>query len=186
MAVRHDRMDGPDQRLCQRCAGPVLAHLVLTGRTVTVRAVELPDKVSREGGPAGGRPEQATMSTVEEVEPRHVEGVGWTVELAEQVLRGALPSGSVFLRALVDEGGTATVARLRELTGEKRLHYMTLTLNTSARRVLGGRKDGSGERLRVAVPRTDPASPRSQAVYDYTLPEELVPILDAALRRVGS
>ncbi|KOX27100.1 hypothetical protein ADK67_14915 [Saccharothrix sp. NRRL B-16348] len=91
----------------------------------------------------------------------------------------------MFLRALIEEGGTATVTRLRELTGEKNLRYMTLTLNTAARRVLGGRKDGTGERLRVAIPCTDPTQPRSTTVHDYTLPEELVPILDAALRHLG-
>jgi hypothetical protein len=32
---------------------------------------------------------------------------------------------------------------------------------------------------------SDPALPRSRVVYDYTLPEDLVPILDAVLRRVG-
>jgi hypothetical protein len=28
--------------------------------------------------------------------------------------------------------------------------------------------------------------PRAAAVYDYTLPEHLVPILDAALRQLGA
>jgi hypothetical protein len=100
IAVRHERLDGPDQRLCQRRAGPVLTRLVRTGHTITVRAFELTDEDGHVDGP--GRPELASaVSTVEEVEPRHVEGVVWTVELAELVLWGALLSGSVFLRALL-------------------------------------------------------------------------------------
>jgi hypothetical protein len=92
------------------------------------------------------------------VPARHVGDVRRTAEAAEEVLRRALPSGSVFLRALIDDGGTATVTRLRDLTGEKSLHHMTLTLNTAAHQVLGGRTDGTGERLRVAIPRPDPTA----------------------------
>ncbi|WP_141974942.1 hypothetical protein [Saccharothrix saharensis] len=189
MAVHHRHPNGADQRLCQRCAGPVLTRLVLTGHTLTVRALDHDDRIDQGTPGTGhdavdGHPDPTTLSH-ERIEPRHVEGVLWTVELAEQALRGARPAGSTFLRVLIDQGGTATAARLRELTGQHNLHHMTLTVNTSARRVLGGRQDGSGERLRVAIPRPDPNAPRSQTVHDYTLPEDLVPILDAALRRIG-
>jgi hypothetical protein len=98
--------------------------------------------------------------------------VQWNVDVAEQILRQALPSGSAFLRALIDEGGTATVTRLLELIGQPRLNHMTLTLNTAARHVLGDRHTPDGARLRIAVPRPDPALPRSTRVHDHTLPTE--------------
>ncbi|MQA12579.1 MAG: hypothetical protein GEU98_29485, partial [Pseudonocardiaceae bacterium] len=101
-------------RWCQRCAGGLLAQLVAAGRTISVRSLE-------------GNAVAAS-------------GPHWTVELAEQVLRQALPTGSRFLRALIDEGGSASAARMRELTGESRLHPMTLTLNHAARHVTGRRK----------------------------------------------
>jgi hypothetical protein len=57
-----------------------------------------------------------------------------------QVLRQAQPAGSVFLRALVDEGGHATAARLRGLTGVDRLNPMTSTTpgGAGAARVVRG------------------------------------------------
>jgi len=107
----------------------------------------------------------------------------WTVELAEDVLRLALPAGSTFLRALIDAGGTATVARLKELTNSDQLHYMTLTLNTAARRIAGAHR--LERRRYLASPRHDPRDPRKRHVYDYTLPADLVPIFDQALKRLG-
>jgi hypothetical protein len=112
-----------------------------------------------------------------------VEESAWTVDLAEQVLRTAQPHGSTFLRALINEGGTATAQRLKELTGTEALHYMTLTVNAAVKKVTGSRTIRGGRQL--AIPRADPANPRAQRVYDYHLPADLVPVFDDALRRLG-
>jgi len=106
----------------------------------------------------------------------------WTVDLAEELLRLAQPSGSTFLRALIDEGGTATAERLRELTGADALQYMTLSLNSALRKMSGPRRM-LGRQL--AKPRQNAQNPRHPGVYDYTLPGELVPIFDEALHRLG-
>jgi len=111
-------------------------------------------------------------------------GPQWTVELAEQVLRHAQPAGSTLLRALIDEGGSATADRLRELTGERRLQYMTLTLNNAARKVSGHRRFRDDGR-HLARPRRDPDNPRDHTVRAYDIDPELVPIFDEALRRLG-
>jgi hypothetical protein len=113
-----------------------------------------------------------------------VSGLNWTVEKAVQMLRLAQPAGSKFLRALIDEGGHATAARLRELTGVDRLNPMTGTLNAAARNVFGIRRFVYNDR-HLARPGRLPEDPRAAAVYDYTLPEHLVPILDEALRQLG-
>lgn len=106
----------------------------------------------------------------------------WAVDLAEQALRLALPSGLVFLRALIDEGGTATAARLKDLTGSGTLHRMTQTLNGAAKKAAGRRSLGGYRHL--AHPRRDPNNPRKATIYDYELPDDLVPIFDDALRRL--
>jgi hypothetical protein len=113
-----------------------------------------------------------------------VSGLDWTVDRAVQMLRQAQPAGSVFLRALVDEGGHATAARLRELTGVDRLNPMTSTLNAATRKVFGARRLAYDDR-HLARPGKPPEDPRAAAVHDYTLPEQLVPILDEALRQLG-
>lgn len=164
MAARYDGLAGRDLRWCQRCAGQMLTQLVLTGLTVSVHSLDgLADDASASG-------------------ERGAE-VPWTVDAAEQVLRLALPPGSVFLRALIDEGGTATVERLKERTGSNALHYMTLTLNHAARKLADGRRLEKHRYL--AAPRRDPENPRKHAVHAYELPADLVPIFDEALRRLG-
>lgn len=56
----------------------------------------------------------------------------WTVELAEDTVRRAKENGRIFLRALIDEGGTATADRLREITGMEALQHATQTLSMAA------------------------------------------------------
>jgi hypothetical protein len=161
MAGHFDGLTVGDPKWCQRCAGHVLTKLVLTGHTVSVYALDSPKAYDPDtnDGP-----------------------VPWTVDLAEEVLRLALPSGSVFLRALINEGGTATAARLKEVIGSDALHYMTLTLNGAAKKVARTRQLGRHRHL--ALPRRDPTNPRKEAVYDYELPDHLIPIFDEALRRL--
>jgi hypothetical protein len=59
---------------------------------------------------------------------------------------------------------------------------MTLSLNTAARRLAGAQL--APHRF-LALPGRDPDNPRKQAVHDYELPSQLVPIFDEALRRLG-
>src|SRR5882757_6976767 len=160
MAARYEGLVCADVRWCQRCAGAQLARLVLAGHTVTVYSLAGSDAIT--AGPVG--------------EP------GWTVDLAEEILRKALPSASAFLRALIDEGGKATAQRLRELTSGHELRAMTLSLNNAARRLAG---EQLAAHRYLALPGRDPDNPRRQAVHDYELPTKLVPIFDEALRRLG-
>lgn len=153
-------------RWCPACAGPALADLAHQGHVVTITGVN-----------AGATP----APNDDEV---GVSGLDWTVERAVQMLRQAQPAGSVFLRALINEGGYATAARLRELTGVDRLNPMTSTLNAAARNVFGIRRFPYDDR-HLARPGRHPDDPRAAAVYDYTLPEHLVSILDEALRQLG-
>jgi hypothetical protein len=160
MAARYEGHAGADVRWCQRCAGTQLARLVFAGHTVTVRSLAASD---------------ANTGS-------HADEPSWTVDLAEEILRKALPSASVFLRALIDEGGRATAQRLRELTAGHELRAMTLSLNTAARRLAG---DQLAPYRYLALPGCDPDNPRRQAVHDYELPIKLVPIFDEAPRRLG-
>ena len=110
-------------------------------------------------------------------------GSDWTVDLAELVLRQATPAASALVRVLVDEGGYATVALLRERTGQQRLNPMTHSLNSAARRAAGEQRLG-GHRW-LALPCGDPARPSQDTTYAYELPAELVPLFSAALQRLG-
>ncbi|WP_030429680.1 hypothetical protein [Allokutzneria albata] len=183
MAAHYDGPPMQSLRWCQRCAGPLLTRLVLLGHTVSIRPLEPVDAAVGPASVDAGATAAAEVDThrcsLADTDGSPV----WTVELAEEVLRHALPSGSVFLRALINEGGTATADRLKELTGSRVLHPMLQTLNTAARKALGGRR--LGQRVRIAHSRSDPKNPRSTSVHDYMLPAELVPIFDEALRRLG-
>jgi hypothetical protein len=170
MTAHYEHLTGADLRWCHRCAGIQLARLVSAGHVVTVRSLSAADADGTTAVPRRGQPNG------------HADEPQWTVDLAEQVLRHAIPSASTFLRALIDEGGKATVQRLKELTNGAELRYMTLSLNTAARKI-------AGEQLYpqryLALPGRDPENPRRQAVHDYQLPAQLVPIFDEALGRLG-
>jgi hypothetical protein len=168
-------------RWCPDCAGTALGRLVRRGLVVTVTSA------THAVGPAlnGGQPTStATVSAGDDIREPGVADLNWTVDRAVRMLRLARPAGSVFLRALVDEGGTATAARLRELTGAAHLHPMTQTLNASMKKVFGGRRLNYEDR-HLAHPNPDPEHPRRAAVYSYSLPPDVVPILDQALRQLG-
>jgi len=132
----------------------------------------------------------ATLS-LSDVEPRS-KGLDagppprWDVDLAELILRRARPVGSVFIRALVDQGGTATAEKLRELTGLGALNQATQTLTQAASAVFSeGDRHRRGRYWRhFFVARTHPDQPRGR-VYDYHLPEELVSLFADALVRLG-
>ncbi|MFD6073020.1 hypothetical protein [Amycolatopsis lurida] len=110
----------------------------------------------------------------------------WDVGLAERILRRARPAGSLFLRALVDQGGTATAEKLREVTGLEFLNHATRTLTESAAVVFSdGDPEQRGRYWRhFFATRRHPDQPRGR-VYDYYLSDELVPIFAEALTRLG-
>jgi hypothetical protein len=112
------------------------------------------------------------------------EGTVWTVELVEEALRRALPTGSRLLRALIDEGGQATVARLHELLGTQRLGPYMQTLTTNAAAVLRDHHLPSAHRHFV-FSSPDPDDPRRGVAHLYAMPAGLIPVLDQALRNLG-
>jgi hypothetical protein len=170
MAAHYEDLLGADLRWCQRCAGAQLARLVSAGHVVTIRPLPPADADGTTDRAERGQPDG------------HGQRPQWTVEQAEEVLRRAIPSASTFLRALINEGGTATVQRLKELTNGAELRYMTLSLNTAARKIAGPQLY---PQRYLAVPNRDPDNPRRQAVHNYQLPAHLVPIFDQALQRLG-
>lgn len=144
---------GKDVLWCQRCAGQILTKLVQDGISVTVYS------------PDGREPP------------------AWTVELAEEVLRGAKPIGSQLLRAVIDEGGTASVERLREVLGVQELQRATLTLNQAARRTVDG-----AQRWTMLIKGRFLVAPRKGTrgkVYGYTMAKDVIPTFDQALRRLA-
>ncbi|MGW6445163.1 hypothetical protein [Lentzea sp. NPDC055074] len=165
---------GQRSRWCERCAGPLLARLVLQGHTAVVAPLDSP------------LPRRESVAS--EVRRRRDAGKPsstWNVDFAVEVLRLAQPSASVFLRALVDEGGTASAERLKERTSSDKLHHMTQTLNTAARSLWVGPVPGDASRLFVAQRLHDPDNPRDKTVRGYALPAEHVSIWDEALQRLN-
>jgi len=153
-------------RWCGTCAGPALTQLVRDGQVVTVTTAQ-----SSAAAPADDELADGFL------------GQDWTVDQAVQMLRHALPSGSRFLRALINEGGVATAARLRKILDEDSLGPMTQTLNGAMRKTFRRSGQLGGER-HLARPGRNPDNPRDPTVYDYALPQRLVPILDKALREL--
>lgn len=111
----------------------------------------------------------------------------WTAELAERILRRATTSGSVFMRALVDAGGTITRQQLIEQTGLPKPEHATQSLTTAARAVLNdvlpGRNEGAAHR-HFFQRRRIPDDPKGR-VHDYHLPAELLPPFREALDTLG-
>lgn len=173
-------------RWCEHCAGPLMAKLVLQSYTLAVAAPDAPRQPETPVLRVVREPCEESAAAV--VRRRRAEGKTpstWTVDYAEEVLRHAQPSASTLLRALVDEGGSATAARLKELTGQDRLNPMMQTLNGAARRLWIGPLPDDETRLFIAQPRRDPAHPRVDKVHSYELRAEHVALWDEALRRLG-
>lgn len=108
----------------------------------------------------------------------------WTVELAEEILRDALPTASSFLRAVIEAGGTATAEQLRTRLGTPRLSPMRQTLGSATARVFSRRGIDRAYR-QVVQTRPDPDNPRQGSVHEYVLPAPLVPVFDKALRQLN-
>lgn len=184
MIVTVDDTDDGDQRWCQHCAGALLSRLVLLDHTAVVRPLdsERPRLTVVPDVPASTSPQdfsQRTLSVAPAVNP------GWTVDLAEEALRLSKPHAAVFLRALVDEGGKATAARLRELTSLQELNRSSGSVNASARKLWRGfdKAVWPGNRPYAVLARRDPKNLSDPRTHSYELPETAVSIWDAALKR---
>lgn len=156
-------------RWCGPCGGGQLADLVAGDHVVTVTTT--------------GRSAPAAEA-VELAGEIGIADLPWTVNYATELLRYARPGGLAFARALVDEGGTATAARLREVIGVDALHPLTATLNAAVRTAVDRRRLRYQDR-HLAKPQPPPDNPRSKTVHSYVFPPELVPILDQALTALG-
>ncbi|MBF6171094.1 HD domain-containing protein [Nocardia blacklockiae] len=105
------------------------------------------------------------------------EGVEWTAELAERILRAATADSIRLVRALVTEGGSASLDRLDELTGGIAPRPAVLSLNSAARH------EGIRYRLperRLIQAFRGPNSAKSKVVA-YALPDGSLPAFAAAI-----
>jgi hypothetical protein len=99
-------------------------------------------------------------------------------DLAERILRKATPDASRLLRALIDEGGTATAEKLKALTDTTKLGPKVLG-NTAGRYFRVPFHDDNW-RLVESYRRA------GLNVYEYTvLQKEQIPVFEQALRRLG-
>lgn len=168
LAAHYPGIRARPPRWCASCGGRRLAELVDDGQVVTVTAVPTP----------------AAGDVIELDGEVGVTTLPWTAELATEVLRYARPPGVAFARALVDAGGAATAAQLREATGLAALNHATGTLNAAVRTVAGRRRLRFEDR-HLAKPLPPPDDPRRKVVHSYELPAVLVPVLDDALTALG-
>jgi hypothetical protein len=99
---------------CGPCGGQALTDLVTDGQTITITSTATSDTAS--AAPVVDPRATATPTGQNDSEVG-ITDLPWTVEYAVELLRYARPGGLAFARALVDEGGTATAARLREVIG---------------------------------------------------------------------
>ena len=154
-------------RWCEHCAGKLLKALTRAGMVATVRSVP--------------RPAEPAAETVET--PAVVHDPGWTVDLAIEALTTAVPGASALVRALVDEGGSATAVRLKELLKVEQLSPITRSLNTAARNIWRG--EGLTIRVYVAMPQRDPDQPSKDVVHSYELADGTTEIWKRALLAVA-
>lgn len=104
----------------------------------------------------------------------------WDAELIERVLRKLGPAGRRWIRALVAEGGSATPARLKEITGAKALGGMMTTM----RRAAHGISRRFPPPQLIAVHRSD--DPQNPVILGYHLPDGTVPLIVTALERIDN
>ncbi|WP_280507120.1 hypothetical protein [Nocardia flavorosea] len=107
--------------------------------------------------------------------------VQWTPALSERILRSSTSSGYRLVQALVAEGGSASVARLVELTGDPLLRSATQSLNMAARRE--GIAHTLPERRLIQAYRYP--NPLTSKVAGYALPVESIPSFTTAVELVG-
>jgi hypothetical protein len=109
------------------------------------------------------------------------EDVRWTPALCERILRASAPVGYRLVQALVAEGGSASVARLTELTGDPLLRAATQTLNMAARR------EGVGHALpeRRLIQAYRYPNPLTSKVTAYSLPADSLSSFTTAVELLG-
>ncbi|MEU2106378.1 hypothetical protein [Nocardia sp. NPDC019255] len=102
----------------------------------------------------------------------------WDEEFLERFLRNLGPAGRRWIRVLVNEGGVATPARIKELTGAKALGGMSTTM----RRAMHATTDKLPPPRLIESRSTD--DPQNPTIVEYRLAEGTLPLLAAALERI--
>ncbi|MEU4841714.1 hypothetical protein [Nocardia testacea] len=105
----------------------------------------------------------------------------WTPALCERILQSSTPGGFRLVKALVAEGGSASIARLTELTGDPLLRAATQSLNMAARREGAFRYLPEG---RLIQSHRYP-NPLTSRVAAYSLPTESIPAFTTAVELLG-
>ncbi|MFI1465602.1 hypothetical protein [Nocardia carnea] len=103
----------------------------------------------------------------------------WSAGRVEQFLGNLDPPGIQLLEILVAEGGAATPERIKELTGRKSLAGITSALRAAAHRTTPELLPPPRLIQVVRVRGTDKAQL-------YRISAEMLPIIAAALQRIGS
>ena len=144
----------------------------------------LPDDAVTEAPPAEHPPAADRVAVVDELAPaagKVSADTRWTPALCERILRSSSPAGHRLVRALLAEGGSASVDRLTELTGDTTLRAATLSLNTAARREGAARV--LPERRLIQAHRYP--HPLTSKVTAYSLPAETIPSFTTAVEILG-
>jgi hypothetical protein len=144
----------------------------------------LPGDVPAEAAPAEHRSAAARVAVVDELAlaaGKASEDVQWTPALCERILRTSSPAGHRLVQALLAEGGSASVDRLTELTGDVTLRAATQSLNMAARRE--GAAHTLPERRLIQAHRYP--HPLTSKVTAYSLPAETIPSFTTAVELLG-
>lgn len=144
----------------------------------------LPGDVPAEAAPAEHRSAAAGVAVVDELAlaaGKASEDVRWTPALCERILRTSSPAGHRLVQALLAEGGSASVDRLTELTGDVTLRAATQSLNMAARRE--GAAHTLPERRLIQAHRYP--HPLTSKVTAYSLPAETIPSFTTAVELLG-
>jgi hypothetical protein len=104
--------------------GLLAAQVALSDRLSAL----LPGDVTAEADATGHLSVVAGLAVVDELAlaaGNASENVQWTPALCERILRTSTPAGHRLIQALIAEGGSASTARLTELTGDTTLRAAT-------------------------------------------------------------
>ncbi|MEU4840295.1 hypothetical protein [Nocardia testacea] len=144
----------------------------------------LPGDATVEASPTEHRPVAAGVAVVDQLalaSGKASEEVRWTPALCERILRTWSPAGHRLVQALLTEGGSASIDRLTELTGDTTLRAATQSLNMAARRE--GVAHVLPERRLIQAHRYP--HPLTSKVSAYSLPAETIPSFTTAVELLG-
>ncbi|MFI9538302.1 hypothetical protein ACIG56_34355 [Nocardia fusca] len=144
----------------------------------------LPGDVTTEACPAAHLAAGDRVAIVDELAlaaGKASDDVQWTPALCERILRTSTPAGHRLVQALIAEGGSASIARLTELTGDTTLRAATQSLNMAARRE--GVAHALPERRVIQAHRYP--NPLTSNVIAYSLPPETIPSFTTAVELLG-